>query len=133
MVRLLLGIVSEEEKPRVLLEAARNSLEHAESHWRSGEYSEAYKRLWASMLLGLEAYAYHRGENPGHGLEWYWSTAGTLSGDVGGEVLDAFYAGLAAFIASRESLGDGAHFSMISRRVSEFIEKLGEVLGAEKR
>jgi len=130
MVRLLLDIVSEEEKPRVLLEAARNSLEHARPHRDRGEYQEAFKRLWASVLLALEAYAISRSVAPGSGLDWYWSVAGDAASQLGNVVLDAFYAGLAAFIASREGLGDEAHFEAISKRVETLLEKLGELLGA---
>ncbi len=128
MVRLLLGIVSESEKPRVLLEAARNSLEHARDHWDRGEPSEAFKRLWASVLLGLEAYAYSKGVAPGSGLDWYWGIAGESFNQLGGVVLDAFYAGLAAFIASRENLDGSTHFDAIASRVDAFLNKLGELV-----
>ncbi len=130
MVRLLLDIVSEEEKPRALLEAARNSLEHASPHWDKGEHSEAFKRLWASVLLGLEAYALSKGITPGSGLDWYWDIASDAANQLGDVVLNAFYAGLAAFIASREKLSDEAHFEAISKRVESLLEKLGEFLGA---
>ena len=130
MVRLLLDIVSEEEKPRVLLEAARNSLEHAKPHRDKGEYHEAFKRLWVSVLLGLEAYALSRGVAPGSGLDWYWDTASDAASQLGDVVLDAFYAGLAAFIASREELSDETHFEAISKRVESLLVKLGESLGA---
>ncbi len=130
MVRLLLDMVSGEEKPRVLLEAARNSLEHAKPHQAKGEYPEAFRRLWASVLLGLEAYALSRGVAPGSGLDWYWGIASDAANQLGVIVLDAFYAGLAAFIASREGLSGETHFEAISKRVESLLEKLGEFLGA---
>jgi hypothetical protein len=124
MVHLLLGIVSDEEKPRALLEAAETSLRHARSHAEAGEYRDAYRRLWSSVLLGIEAYALHSGAGQSEKLEDYWALAGKAAGELGEASFDAFYAGLAAYIASREELGDGNHFNAMDKRVASFLEAL---------
>ncbi|BEP17865.1 hypothetical protein PYJP_12170 [Pyrofollis japonicus] len=128
MVHLLLGIVSEEEKPRALLEAAETSLRHARAHAEAGEYRDAYRRLWSSILLGIEAYALQRGASQPGKLEDYWALVSEAAGELGEASFDAFYAGLAAYIASREDLGDGNHFDAMAKRVTSFLEALKDLV-----
>ncbi|BES80910.1 hypothetical protein PABY_04770 [Pyrodictium abyssi] len=124
MVGMLLRLVEPGERPRALLEAAHMSLEHARALAEEGRLGEAFRRVWASVLLGLDALGYLRGGGRPEGLAGYWGLVSEAMGEVG-SVADAWYAGLAAFVAFREGVGDERHFGAMVGRVERFLEELG--------
>ena len=124
MVGMLLRLVEPGERPQALLEAARMSLEHARVLAGEGRLGEAFRRVWASVLLGLDALGYMRGGSRPEGLAGYWGLVSEAMGDMG-SVADAWYAGLAAFIAAREGLGGEGHFGAMVGRVERFLKELG--------
>jgi len=124
MVGMLLRLVEPSERPRALLEAARMSLEHARALAGEGRLGEAFRRVWASVLLGLDALGYLRGGGRPEELAGYWGLVSEAMGEVG-SVADAWYAGLAAFVAFREGVGDEGHFGAMVGRVERFLEELG--------
>ena len=129
-VEMLLRLAREEERPRVLLDAARTALEHADRWAERGEYLEALWRLWGSVVLLLEAYAESVGLRV-EGLGGFYSAASRAAGEGLGVLADAWSYGVAARVL--RELGDkGAaegFYGLARSRVGEAAGALAGRLG----
>ncbi|KSW12542.1 hypothetical protein CF15_07425 [Pyrodictium occultum] len=128
IVGMLLRLVEPGERPGALLDAARTSLEHARELAGEGRLGDAFRRVWASVLMALDALSLLRGgERPG-GLAEYWRLVSEAMGELGAAA-DAWYAGLAAYIAWKEGIGDERHLEAMAGRAGRLVEELEARLG----
>jgi len=129
-VQLLLQIAPAEERWRILLDAAKTLISHAREHARRGEYAEACRRLWSSVLLCFDAYASLANVKQPGSLHDYVKLAEEAGGEEA-EFLDAFYAGVASFILWREGVGSPVHCERIAwhaERLAGIVEQLASTL-----
>ena len=127
-VQLLLRIAEESEKPRLLLDAARALLEHARRLAERGDYGEACRKLWSSVLLALDAYAAATGVRQPEGFHDYVK----ICEEAGREepaYMDGLYAGIAALVLWKEGIASPGHCTRIAGHVETLLGKVGEAIG----
>ncbi len=124
LAELLLRLASEEERPRILLGAARSLLRHADRLAEAGDYVEAERRLWSGGVLAAEALAAARGVEPG-GLRDYWP----LLEELGERGRCGWYAALAAFVAYREGVASRRHYESMRSMVEGLLDEAEGLLG----
>ncbi len=120
-VRLLLRLAPEEERPGILLEAARDSLAHAERYAEKGDYGEAFSRVWGSVLLALEALVAGEGEPLPERLVDYFNAATR----VGGVAVEAW---AAAFTGNALARAEGADVGALEKYFSYVRDKVQALL-----
>jgi hypothetical protein len=118
-VQLLLQIASDEEKPGLLLDAARALHEHALKLIERGDYGGACRKLWSSILLALDAYAVAAGAQTPRGFKDYVRLCEEASGEDM-VFMDSLYAGIAALVFWKENIAAPRH----CHRIAELAEKL---------
>jgi hypothetical protein len=121
VLQVLLRVVPEDERSHAMVEAARILLRHADEYASTGNFEAAFKRLWVASLVALDAAAASRGEEQPRELADYWRLASSLGGD---DVLNGWYAGLAAYLASKEGVGDEGHYKAIRGRIEKMVEAI---------
>lgn len=121
-VRLLLRLAPEEEKPRILLEAARGSLAHADRYAESGDYGEALYRVWGAVLLAVEALLSLEGKPLPEDLAGYFSAVL----EAGGVALEAW---TAAFTGNALARVEGIEAGLLEKYFSYAKEKAQAFLG----
>jgi hypothetical protein len=122
-VQLLLQIASEEEKPKILLDAAKTLLEHARKLMEQGDYNTACRKLWSSILLSFDSYAAYAGARPPKGFQDYVRLCEEAAGE---DVIftDALYAGIAALVFWKEGLATPKHCSRIATLTENLVAKV---------
>ena len=123
MVDILLRLVEPGERPTALLEAAQASLDHAAELMAERRLGDAFRRVWVAVLLALKAYSYMRGNDIPNSLGDFWKLTSEASMELE-TVLDAWYAGLAAFIADQEGIEDTRHLEKMHERARRLVEEL---------
>jgi len=124
-VQLLLQIASEEEKPRLLLDAAKTLFEHARRLMGEGDYAGACRKLWSSILLALDSYAASAGARPPRGFQDYVRLCEEASAEDAA-FADALYAGIAALIFWKEGIAAPRHCERIAEHAGKLVSKIEE-------
>ncbi len=121
LVELMLPLAREEERPRLLVDAAKSCLEHARQLAESNP-SQAYGRLWAAYELAMWAQSMIEGGERPHGVQGYWEASKAPEARL------ALYAALAAQLAAELGLRDGGHVETMAMVVGKLVEKVEEKL-----
>jgi hypothetical protein len=120
-VRLLLRLAPEEEKPRILLEAAKDSLAHASRYAENGDYGEALYRVWGAVLLAVEALLSLEGKPLPEDLAGYFSAVT----EAGGVALEAW---ATAFTGNALARVEGVDTGTLGKYFEYTIDKVQALL-----